>query len=103
MVIHCAGPFQGQNYRVAEATLACGAHYLDLADGRAFVAQFASAIDSAARAADRTAISGASTLPALSSAVVEYLRSTFQRLETINLTIAPGQHAPRGTATMATF
>ena len=101
VVIHCAGPFQGQNYRVAHATLACGAHYLDLADGREFVEQFASALDGAARAADRTAISGASTLPALSSAVVDDLRTTFQRLESINLAIAPGQHAPRGTATMA--
>ena len=101
VVIHCAGPFQGQDYRVADATLACGAHYLDLADGRAFVAQFASELDGTARAADRTAISGASTLPALSSAVVDHLRSNFRQLESINLTIAPGQHAPRGTATMA--
>src|SRR3974390_3238294 len=34
LVIHCAGPFQGQDYRVAQAALAAGAHYLDLADGR---------------------------------------------------------------------
>lgn len=45
VVVHCAGPFQGQNYRVADAALACGSHYLDLADGRAFVDQFASAMD----------------------------------------------------------
>jgi hypothetical protein len=52
-------------------------------------------------AANRTAISGASTLPALSSAVVDHLRATFLRLESIDVAIAPGQHAPRGTATMA--
>src|SRR2546427_12115287 len=33
LVIHCAGPFQGQGYGVASAALAAGAHYLDLADG----------------------------------------------------------------------
>jgi saccharopine dehydrogenase-like NADP-dependent oxidoreductase len=41
LVVHCAGPFQGQDYRVAAATLAAGAHYIDLADGRDFVATFA--------------------------------------------------------------
>src|ERR1700689_4443659 len=34
LVIHCAGPFQGQDYRVVLAALACGAHYIDIADGR---------------------------------------------------------------------
>ena len=28
LVIHCVGPFQGQDYRVANAALAAGAHYL---------------------------------------------------------------------------
>jgi hypothetical protein len=37
LVIHCVGPFQGQDYRVANAALAAGAHYLDLADGRQFI------------------------------------------------------------------
>ncbi len=40
LVIHCAGPFQGQDYAVARAAINTGAHYLDLADGRAFVAGF---------------------------------------------------------------
>src|SRR5690349_13685301 len=30
LLIHCAGPFQGQNYAVAEAALRAGAHYIDL-------------------------------------------------------------------------
>jgi len=37
-VIHTAGPFQGQDYAVAEACVAAGCNYLDLADGRDFVA-----------------------------------------------------------------
>lgn len=101
VVIHCAGPFQGQDYRVAQATLDAGAHYLDLADGRAFVARFAAALEERARAAGRAAISGASTLPALSSAVIDHLKLAFTRVESIEMAIAPGQHAPRGTATMA--
>ena len=30
IVIHTAGPYQGQSYNVAEACLACGSHYIDL-------------------------------------------------------------------------
>src|ERR1043166_2792873 len=32
IVIHTCGPFQGQDYRVAEAAIAQGCHYIDLAD-----------------------------------------------------------------------
>ncbi|MDR2214776.1 MAG: hypothetical protein LBE59_02920 [Nevskiaceae bacterium] len=101
LVIHCIGPFQGQDYRVVRASLAAGAHYLDLADGRDFVAGFAAANDAAARAAGRWAVTGASTLPALSSAVVAQLKQGLQSLEDIDIAIAPGQRAPRGDATLA--
>lgn len=100
IVIHCAGPYQGQDYRVARASLAAGAHYIDLADGRAFVADFAAALDSAAKHAGRLAVSGASTLPGLSSAVVDALKPCFAKLEEIQLSIAPAQRTPRGTATL---
>jgi hypothetical protein len=101
VVIHCAGPFQGQDYRAAAAALSAGAHYIDLADGRDFVARFAAHNDAGARAAGLLAISGASTVPALSSAVVDSLAGRFRQVTEIQISIAPGQRAPRGTATMA--
>ena len=101
LVIHCAGPFQGQDYRVATAAISAGAHYLDLADGREFVSRFAARNDEPARSARVVAISGASTVPALSSAVVDSLARRFRQIEEIRISIAPGQRAPRGTATMA--
>lgn len=101
IVIHCAGPFQGQDYRVAAAAISAGAHYIDIADGRDFVARFAAHNDAAARAAGLLAISGASTVPALSSAVVDSLAGRFRQIAEIQVSIAPGQRAPRGTATMA--
>jgi NAD(P)-dependent dehydrogenase (short-subunit alcohol dehydrogenase family) len=101
LVIHCIGPFQGQDYRVVEAALSAKAHYLDLADGRAFVAEFAPAMDALARAAGRVAISGASTLPALPTAVIDVLREPMQAIDTVEIAIAPGQHAMRGAATLA--
>ncbi|MEP7156419.1 MAG: saccharopine dehydrogenase NADP-binding domain-containing protein [Betaproteobacteria bacterium] len=100
LVIHCAGPFQQQGYEVARAVLACGAHYIDLSDGRDFVAGFAAAVNADAVRASRIAITGASTLPALSSAVVDEFRDRFSLLDSIDTVIAPGQHAPRGVATM---
>jgi hypothetical protein len=101
LIIHCAGPFQGQDYRVARAALAAGAHYLDLADGRDFVAGFQQEVAAAALAANRLAVSGASTLPALSTAVLDSLQPRFQQMEEIQIVIAPGQRAPRGAATLA--
>jgi NAD(P)-dependent dehydrogenase (short-subunit alcohol dehydrogenase family) len=101
LVVHCAGPYQGQDYRVAEAALSAGAHYIDLADGRDFVAGFAQRFDSAARAAGVLMVSGASTVPALSSAVVDELQGRFRNIEEIRVAIAPGQRAPRGEATIA--
>jgi saccharopine dehydrogenase-like NADP-dependent oxidoreductase len=101
IVIHCAGPFQGQDYRAAAAAISAGAHYIDIADGRDFVARFAAHNDAAARAAGLLAISGASTVPALSSAVVDSLAGRFRQVAEIQVSIAPGQRAPRGTATMA--
>ncbi len=100
LVIHCVGPFQGQDYRVADAALAARAHYLDLADGRQFIAEFAAEMNDQAVRTGRVAISGASTLPALSSAVVDELRAGLSSLESIEVIIAPGQRAPRGKATL---
>ena len=102
LVIHAAGPFQRQDYRVARAAAAAGSHYVDLADGRRFVCDFASpALDDAFRRARRVAVSGASSVPGLSSAVVAAHAARFARLDRVDLCIAPAQQAPRGAATLA--
>ncbi|MDQ0025936.1 saccharopine dehydrogenase-like NADP-dependent oxidoreductase [Variovorax paradoxus] len=101
LVIHTAGPFQNQDYRVPHAVAASGAHYIDLADGRRFVCDFPAALDAAFRSAGRTAIAGASTVPALSSAVVDDLTEGWRSIWSIDTCIAPAQGAPRGEATLA--
>jgi len=101
LVIHTAGPFQGQDYGVAEAAAAAGAHYIDLADGRRFVCDFADRLDVRFRAAGCCAVAGASSVPALSSAVVDAFRARFAQLHSIDTCIAPAQQAPRGEATLA--
>ena len=100
LVIHAAGPFQAQDYRVAKACLTCGSDYVDIADGRQFVAGIG-ALDAQARAAGCLLVSGASTVPALSSAVVDHLRGRFSTLLAIDHAISPGNRTPRGDATVA--
>jgi saccharopine dehydrogenase-like NADP-dependent oxidoreductase len=100
VVVHTAGPYQGRDYRVARACIDAGSHYIDLADGREFVAGIG-VLNEAAREADVIVISGASTLPGLSSSVVADLGSRFSAIETIEISIAPAQQTPRGAGTVA--
>jgi saccharopine dehydrogenase-like NADP-dependent oxidoreductase len=97
-VIHTVGPFQGQAYGVALAAIAAQANYIDLADGREFVAGIAQ-LDTAAKAGNVLVTSGASSLPALSSAVVDHYLSRFSVLERIRSGIGSGAKTP-GLATM---
>ena len=99
LVIHTAGPYQAQDYRVAEACIACGCHYVDLADGRGFVAGF-ERLDERARQAGITLVTGASTLPGVSGAVVDEYRDRFDQIREVAISIAPAHRTPRGMGTI---
>jgi hypothetical protein len=98
LVIDTAGPFQGRDYRVAEAALAIGAHCVDLADGRDFVRGIG-ALDARAHAANRWIVSGASSVPGLHAAVIAAHLPRFSHLDHVETAIAPGNRTPRGWAT----
>jgi saccharopine dehydrogenase-like NADP-dependent oxidoreductase len=97
-VVHTAGPFQGQDYTVARVAIDAGCNYVDLADGRQFVAGIGT-LDAAAKARSVTVVSGASSVPALSSAVVDRYLPEFEHLESIRIGISSGARAP-GLATV---
>ena len=97
-VIHTAGPFQKQDYHVARAAIAAGANYIDLADGRDFVSGIEQ-LDAMAKQRNVFVTSGASSLPALSSAVIDRYLHRFKRLDSIRHGIGSGARAP-GVATM---
>ena len=97
VVINTVGPFQTADYRVAQACIAAGAHYIDLSDSHAFVAGIAQ-LDGAARAKGVAIITGASTVPALSGAVVAQAGLT---PIAIRIGISPGNRAPRGASLVA--
>jgi hypothetical protein len=92
VVINTIGPFQTADNRVARACIAAGVHYIDLADSHRFVMDIAQ-LDEAARARGVAVISGASTVPALSGAVVA---EAALRPTAIRIGISPGNRAPRG-------
>lgn len=98
LVIHTAGPFQGQSLDVPRACIAARAHYVDLADAREFVCGI-HALSAEAERHDLLLVSGASSLPALSSAVVDRLLRSFASVDAIEHTITSGA-VPPGLATM---
>lgn len=74
---------------MARAVVSAGANYIDLADGRDFEAGI-SELDESARERGVFVTSGASSLPALSSAVVDKYLHGFHRLDSIRHGIASG-------------
>lgn len=100
IVIHTTGPFQTQDHRVAQACIAHGSHYLDLADAREFVTTIGG-LDAEAKAKDVLVVSGASSVPCLTAAVTDAYLPAFARLDTIDYGISAAQHTNRGLATTA--
>jgi len=98
IVVHTSGPFQKQDHRVARACIARGCHYLDLADARDFVATI-DRLDAEARAQNVLVVSGASSVPCLTAAVIDAYLPTFARLEAVDYGITTAQHTTPGLAT----
>ncbi|WP_246499034.1 saccharopine dehydrogenase family protein [Microvirga soli] len=96
-VVDAAGPFQNAEPHLARAAIAAGCHYVDLADARDFVGRFRN-LDAAAREAGVLAVTGASSTPALSGAVVSALTEGWRQVDEIAVAISPGNRAPRGLA-----
>lgn len=104
VLVDAAGPFHAYGadpYRLARAALSAGLHYLDLSDNAEFCAGIA-ALDAEARAAGLCAISGLSSVPALSSAAVRSLCDDAVP-QVIEAAILPGNRAPRGLSVMASI
>lgn len=98
LLLDASGPFQAYGiggYCLVEAAIDARVHYLDLADGAAFVAGV-NAYDSLAREAGIYALSGVSSFPVLTAAVVRRLSEGLARLDEISGGIAPSPFAGVG-------
>lgn len=98
LIINTCGPFQNSDYSIARACISLGIHYIDLADGRDFVNHI-DVLDQEAKQNNVMVITGASTVPGLSSAVIEHFKSEFKTIDKLDFGITPGAKTPRGTAT----
>jgi hypothetical protein len=99
VVVDAVGPFQSRSSELARDCALNGIHYVDIADARARVAGIVK-LDPIARAHDVTVISGASTVPAITTAIVDDLEPDPTRVLEIDVGISPGHRAPRGLATV---
>lgn len=98
ILVDATGPFQAYGeapYRVVGACIAAGADYLDLADGADFVAGI-SRFDDAAKARGVAVLSGVSSFPVLTAAVVRHLARGLKQVDSIEGGIAPSPYAGVG-------
>jgi hypothetical protein len=98
IVVDASGPFQAYGddpYRVVKAAIALKINYLDLADGSDFVEGIA-AFNAAAKAANIYILSGVSSFPVLTAAVVRKLAEGMSSVDSITGGIAPSPYAGVG-------
>ncbi|MFG6203307.1 saccharopine dehydrogenase family protein [Pseudomonas retamae] len=93
LVVHTGGPFQGQSYAVAESCIAAGVNYCDLADCRTFVNGIG-VLDARAKQAGVAILSGCSSVPTLSSAIIDEQRQRFSRIDSIEHGISSSAKMP---------
>ncbi|MBB2697936.1 UNVERIFIED_ORG: hypothetical protein GGI66_002596 [Rhizobium esperanzae] len=98
LVIDASGPFQsfGQDpYKVVRACIGLDIDYADLADSTGFVAAIGG-LDAEAKAKGVFALSGLSSLPALSFAALDVMAPRFSRVDAVAAGIAPSAHVKIG-------
>jgi len=98
VVVDAAGPFQHRNHSLPRACAEQRIHYVDLADDRECVCSIGD-LDPLARKNGVLIVSGASTVPALSTAVLDELVAGLTRVRSVEVGISPGHRGPRGLAT----
>ena len=100
LVINMVGPYNGQSYAVAEAAIACGAHYCDIADAREFVTGIA-VLDDRAKAAGVAVIAGASSIPALTAAYADAALDEMRAIRVLDYGISGAEQSNAGAGTVA--
>jgi hypothetical protein len=98
LVIDASGPFQSygaQPYRLIKACIACEVNYMDFADGSDFV-KGVSQFDASAKERGIYVLSGVSSFPVLTAAVVRRLSHDLEHVISIKAGIAPSPHAGVG-------
>lgn len=102
VVVDASGPFQDMETNLAEAALEAGVHYIDIADDRMFVARVRE-LDEQAVERGVILLSGASSVPALSSAVALDLAGRMDEVDRVDVSITASSQAAFGTSVLASM
>lgn len=107
LVLNASGPYQlqsGENaFQVAEACIDVGCHYVDLADDRRFVTKFGNQLNEKAKQKGLVMVTGASTVPALTCAVITHYLPQFKTIDSIYYGISPGNRTEKGKGTVGSI
>src|SRR5688572_2033112 len=98
LVVDATGPWQSYGkdpYLLVNACIALGINYMDLADGSEFV-EGISLFDEGAKKQNIYVLSGVSSFPVLSAAVIRRLSKGLTKINTIKAGIAPSPYAGVG-------
>jgi hypothetical protein len=102
LVINASGPFQARDYSIPQRCIESGCHYLDLGDGRDYVAGIGE-LHEPAKAQGVFVCAGASTTPAITSAAVVELGQHCQKVRSIKVTLTAGNRNQAGVSTIASI
>ena len=102
LVINAAGPFAAKDYSIPRTCIEAGCHYIDIADGREYVTDIVE-LDAAARERNVFVCAGASSTPAITSALVADLQPALGRIRSIKIALSPGNKNPAGVSTIASI
>ncbi len=94
-VVNVMGPFQAHDYTVAEACAGMGIHYVDLAEAHTHVDGI-TRLNRRAQQKNCLIVSGASSVSAVSAALVDMLAPEFDRINEVHACISLGNKTPLG-------
>lgn len=98
-VVNAIGPFNANDYRIAEQCAELGIHYVDLADTREYVAGF-HRLNRKAQQTGALLVTGAGYTPAVSTMLVDSIQHDFDKIKELHVLVSPGNKSPRGRAAL---
>jgi hypothetical protein len=102
LIIHCAGPFGRLPLEPLDVAIECGAHYVDIAEDRAF-GRAVRERDRAAHAAGVAVLTGSSVVPAMEALVLRWGSRAFGPIAGLRTFVAADVRRQRGVALVETM
>ena len=99
IVINASGPFLPNDYSIPSTCIEENCHYIDIADDREYVTGFIK-LDIQAKDRGTLACTGASTTPAVTSAMISELSSNFPEIDSIKIYLSAGNKNKPGVSTL---